>query len=177
MKKHTTSTLAAAITTLVVVLAMAAPAFAANGGAQVQASVEMEQFCVNLDLGSQLSFGAAGLGEEVREVNDQAILVRNSGSDAATIMIQGTDASGPDGATWTLADHAARGSFAWRFVDNAPGAAGNPVFVSRDARVLVQNLGYRQAVALNATLLTPTCSTRPGVYTWGATIYAVPAFE
>ena len=176
MKKHTTSTLAAAITTLVVVLAMASPAFA-NGGAQVQASVEMQQFCVNLDLGSELSFGAAGLGEEVREVNDQPILVRNSGSDAATIMIQGTNASGPDGSTWALADHADRKSFAWHFADNAPGAAGNPVFVSTDARVLVQNLGYRQAVALNATLLTPTCSTRPGVFTWGATIYAVPAFE
>jgi hypothetical protein len=95
MKKHTTSTLAAVITTLVMLLAMATPAFAQNGTALVTASVEMEQYCVNLELGSDLTFGAAGIGDAVQEINDHAIIVRNSGTGAATIMIQGTDARVP----------------------------------------------------------------------------------
>lgn len=176
MKKHTTSTLAAAITTLVVLLAVATPAFAENGTAQVTASVEMEQYCVNLELGSDLTFGTAGIGDAVPEINDHAIIVRNSGTGAATIMIQGTDATGPNDSRWSLSDVPGSGAFAWYFVNNAPDSEGNAVFVSRDARVLVRNLGYQETVALNATLMTPTCTRTPGMYTWGATIYAVPVF-
>jgi len=177
MKTHTTTTLAAAITTLVVVLAMAAPAFAQDSGAQVNASVEMEQYCVNLDLGTDLSFGAAGIGEAIDEINDHAIIVRNSGSGSAAIMVQGTDATGPDGATWALGDAPDRGTFAWYFVDNSPESTSEAVFVSKDPRVLVPSLGYMETAVLNATMMTPTCSMKPGVFTWSATIYAVPLVD
>ncbi len=177
MKTHKTTTLAAAIMTLVVVLAMAAPAFAEDSGSQVNASVEMEEYCVNLDLGSDLRFGTAGLGEAVEEVDDHAIIIRNSGSGAATIMVQGTDATGPDGATWTLGDTADRGTFAWYFVDLAEDTTNPAVFVSKEPRVLISELDYLETVALNTVMLTPTCSTAPGTFTWDATIYAVPVVD
>jgi len=174
MKTHKATTLAVALMALVLMLAVAAPAFAGDGVGEVQASVEMDQYCVNLELGSDLSFGTAGVGEAAEEVNDHAIIVRNSGTGAAQIMVQGTDATGPGGATWALADEAGWGSFAWYFVNSSPEADGTPVYVSKDARVLVPSLAYQETVALNAKLMTPTCSTIPGVFTWSATIYAVP---
>lgn len=177
MKKHTTSTLAAVITTLVMLLAMATPAFAQNGTALVTASVEMEQYCVNLELGSDLTFGAAGIGDAVQEINDHAIIVRNSGTGAATIMIQGTDATGPNDTGWSLSDSPGPGAFAWYFINNAPESDGSAVFVSKDARVLVPILGYQETVALNATLMTPTCTRTPGTYNWSATVYAVPVSQ
>ncbi len=176
MRTHKTSSLAVAITTLVVLLAMAAPAFATDAG-QVQASVQMEQYCVNLELGSDLSFGAAGLGQAVEEIDDHAIIIRNSGTGAATIMVQGTDASGPDGATWTLADTVDRGAFAWYFIDLSEDSTHPAVFVSKEPRVLLDRLEYQETIALNTVLLTPTCSVAPGVFTWDATIYAVPVVE
>jgi hypothetical protein len=177
MKTNNTNTWAIPIAVLVLSLAFATTAFAAGGAGQVDASVEMQQYCVNLDLGSSLSFGAAALGEEATEVDDHAITIRNSGSGDAQIMIQGTDAAGPDGATWALADNAGPGEFAWYFVDAAPDSERPQVFVSKDARVLIDSLSYHESVAFNAVMLTPTCSTRPGIFTWSATIYAVPVPE
>jgi len=177
MKTNKTNTWVIPIAVLVLSLACATSAFAVENTEQVQASVEMEQYCVNLDLGSELDFGSVGLGEVAPEVNDHPITVRNSGSGDATIMIRGTDATGPDSAVWNLADAPAPGTFAWYFVDSSPDSDGSKVFVAEEARILVKELGYMETVALNATMMTPTCTRMPGLFTFGATIYAVPFEE
>ncbi len=173
MKTHTTSRLAALFATLVLVFAVATPAYANVAGSQVNASVELAEYCVNLDLGDELTFGSAGLSEAVPELNDSSILIRNSGAGAARVMIQGTDATGPS-ATWRLADEVGRGVFSWYLTEMGDGATGNPIYVSTSPRVLKENLGYLQSVAFSPTLLTPNCTPAGGVYTWSATIYAVP---
>jgi len=175
MNTRTGTRIATTLMVLGLTLAVASSAFAVENRGEVNASVEMTQYCVNLDLGTDLNFGAAGIGEAIEEIDDHAITIRNSGTGAARIMVQGTDATGPDGHSWTLADTSAPGVFSWYFVDLSENSDGNPVFVSKEPRVLVERLEYQQTIALNATMMTPTCTTAPGIYTFGATIFATAA--
>lgn len=161
-----------AILAFALLLAMAAPAMAANS-VTVNAEVDVDPYSIVLENGANLDYGMLGVGEAGFSLFGEWIVVRNDGSMPAQLSVIGTDASNGLGGTWEL-DRFSTGAdqFTWRM--GGPWGLANVADDSASTLLFDPAMDFApgQAVWFDNMLSMPTSTSGYGNYSWSGTIYA-----
>lgn len=152
-----------AVLVVVLLLAMAAPAFAADS-VTVNAEVDVNPYSIVLDDGATLDYGTLDVGGWGFAGLMEQIVVRNNGGASVKLDMIGTDAGNGSGGVWEL--DADSGADQFRWILNGYG-------VNDDSATTLRNsLDPGESSMFDAVVAMPTSTTQYGTYTWSGTIYA-----
>ena len=161
----------APIAALVLVMAVATPAFADDPHVVVSAQVQPQDYGIVLDSGSSLNYGTPQLGvNSVGDIYNTPITVRNVGTVPCGLRVIGDDPNNGMGQSWYLSDMQGSDQAVWNI-------QGNMYSVNvKDSMYGSQMIGDwlypGQSYQYWAYLNMPTSSAGYGTYSFDANIYA-----
>lgn len=153
----------------ILLVCMVSAAVAAPTG-EVAAEVQTLEYSITVDAGDALSFGAVDFGDSATPDLGKVVVVTNTGTMPAMLLVQGENAQNDDGHVWQLKDAPGPCEFAWSLTsDDDP---SRPVKVGTVPRVLDERIDAGESVSFTPTLEMPIASMYTGEFTWTTYICA-----